>query len=369
MAAPDLHIVSFAVPYPADYGGAIDAWSRMKALEASGVNIHLHCFVYKHFKPQPILKQIARQVHYYPRVVWPALFLKGQPFIVSSRRYPDLLKNLTGDKQPVFFEGVQTTGFIPELKNRNLLLRAHNIEHEYYAELAKHTKGFRSLIYSRESQCLEVYERTLATAFNVVFAISSKDNQWYLQQGATSVFLPPFHGHQHVDIRMGRGEYLLYQGDLSLEINQVALLDLIHKLPEDQLYPVVIAGKAGDKAFEENLARFPNLRREADVSDEKMVELIQQAQVVLIHSLHGSGMKLKIFPALYFGKFVAATDHCKTDTVLDEAIYFYAPDALGDVIHQLWSAEFTREHLQNRTRTIAQHPDDLDKAKEIMKYL
>ena len=45
-SGPELHIVTFAVPFPANYGGAIDVWNRIAALKRGGVRIHLHCFVY-----------------------------------------------------------------------------------------------------------------------------------------------------------------------------------------------------------------------------------------------------------------------------------------------------------------------------------
>ena len=41
-----LHIVSFDVPYPPDYGGAIDVYYKLKALHEEGIKIYLHCFEY-----------------------------------------------------------------------------------------------------------------------------------------------------------------------------------------------------------------------------------------------------------------------------------------------------------------------------------
>ena len=41
-----LHIISFDVPYPANYGGVIDVFYKIKALHAKCVKIHLHCFEY-----------------------------------------------------------------------------------------------------------------------------------------------------------------------------------------------------------------------------------------------------------------------------------------------------------------------------------
>lgn len=369
MNVPDLHIVTFGVPFPARYGGAIDVWNRIQALYELGVKINLHCFLYGDFRPQPEIQKVSEQVHYYPRVVWPALLSKGQPYIVTSRKSQPLLKRLSEDRQPILFEGIHTTGFAPLLKDRKLLLRAHNIEHEYYNELAAQSTGIKSLLFRREALCLRDYEAVTARTMDVLFAISPKDQSWFGEQGAKSVYLPPFHGSHHVDIQPGRGQYLLYQGDLSLEINQNALLDLLEKLPSDTIYPIIAAGRSGDKSFEENLRRFPNLRREADVSQEKMIQLIQQAQVILIHSLHMSGMKLKIFPALYHGRFIAASETSATRTGLDKAMQFYDPHSLASLLKQLWTTDFTQEHYASRMAMLAGHPSDTDKAQEIIRYL
>ena len=369
MNVPDLHIVTFGVPFPARYGGAIDVWNRIQALYELGVKINLHCFLYGDFRPQPELEKVSEQVYYYPRVVWPALLSKGQPYIVTSRKSQPLLKRLSEDRQPILFEGIHTTGFAPLLKDRKLLLRSHNIEQEYYNELATESTGIKSLLFRREALCLRDYEPVVAKKMDVLFAISPKDQKWFADSGAKSVFLPPFHGSHHVDIQPGRGQYLLYQGDLSLEINQNALLDLMEKLPADPIYPIVAAGRSGDKSFEENLRRFPNLRREADVSQEKMIQLIQQAHVILIHSLHISGMKLKIFPALYYGRFIAASATSATQTSLDKAMHFYDTHSFKSLLRQLWAADFTKEAYTSRMEIVALYPSDADKAKEITRYL
>ena len=41
-----LHIVSFSVPFPANYGGVIDVFYKLKALHKAGMKIHLHCYQY-----------------------------------------------------------------------------------------------------------------------------------------------------------------------------------------------------------------------------------------------------------------------------------------------------------------------------------
>ena len=369
MQSPDLHIISFAVPYPARYGGAIDVWNRVRAISRAGIRIHLHCFVYDQFTPDPLIDEVVEAVHYFPRVVWPSILSVGQPYIVTSRKCSQLLDRLKADQAPILFEGVHTTGFVSELTGRTLLLRAHNIEHHYYSELAEGTSGMKSLLFRRESLCLAEYETRWAGAFNQVFAISPHDKEWYAAHGAKTTFLPPFHGIQEADNLLGRGEYILYQGDLSIDINQHAVLDLMRRLPSMPGYPIVIAGRAGDKAFEDKLASFPNLRRCPDVLPQEMHDLIRKAQVILIHSLHGSGMKLKLFPALYHGRFVASTPSGLTHTGLDNAMVVYEKEQMAQVIEALWLKEFTAEMMHQRRADLALLPDDDEKAKEIIRYL
>ena len=46
MSEVHLHIISFTIPYPPNYGGAIDVFYKIKALHSAGVKVHLHCFSY-----------------------------------------------------------------------------------------------------------------------------------------------------------------------------------------------------------------------------------------------------------------------------------------------------------------------------------
>ena len=63
--AMTLHIVSFDIPYPANYGGVIVIFNQIKALHALGVKVILHCFQYGDRTPQPELAQYCQEVYYY----------------------------------------------------------------------------------------------------------------------------------------------------------------------------------------------------------------------------------------------------------------------------------------------------------------
>jgi hypothetical protein len=370
MPRPDLHIVAFSVPFPARYGGAIDVYNRLRALHKEGVKISLHCFVYSSFSPHDALKEITTEVHYYPRITWPALLAPGLPYIVSSRKNPLLLNRLKEDDVPVLFEGIHTTGFMDELPGKKKFLRAHNIEHQYYGHLAKESQRFQYLFFQREALALERYEFNHADSFNTVFNISSADQAWYQKKGARSEFMPAYHGMEKAEIKSGKGTYLLYQGDLSIETNQKAVIELIRHLPGIDQYPFVIAGQAGDSTFEEKLTKYPNLRREVNVSEEKMIDLIRDAQIVIVHSRNPSGMKVKIFPALYHGRFVIANDNSLTHTKLDNSLHVYKHvNEVGQLIEKLWLKEFTEEQLKEREDALTGLPSDQEKAKAFLQFL
>ena len=68
-----LHIVSFDIPYPANYGGVIVIFNQIKALHALGVKVILHCYQYGERTPQPELAQYCHEIYYYKRsrsLIW-----------------------------------------------------------------------------------------------------------------------------------------------------------------------------------------------------------------------------------------------------------------------------------------------------------
>jgi hypothetical protein len=100
-----------------------------------------------------------------------------------------------------------------------------------------------------------------------------------------------------------------------------------------------------------------------------MTELIRQAQVILVHSLHAEGMKLKLFPALFQGRFIAANELSRTQTELDQAIHFYTPGTAVALISGLFTKSVTTADIEVRKTIINRHPSDLENAKQILRFL
>ncbi|MFL5752959.1 MAG: glycosyltransferase family 1 protein, partial [Bacteroidia bacterium] len=80
-----INIVSFDVPFPANYGGVIDVFYKIKALHGAGVKIILHCFEYGRGE-KPDLNSYCEEVHYYRRDTSFRNHFSKLPYIVASRR-------------------------------------------------------------------------------------------------------------------------------------------------------------------------------------------------------------------------------------------------------------------------------------------
>ena len=83
MTNQKLHIISFDVPYPPDYGGVIDVFYKIKALYEVGVKIILHIFHYGREKAKE-LEEITEKVYYYKRKKDFKYNISTKPFIVAT---------------------------------------------------------------------------------------------------------------------------------------------------------------------------------------------------------------------------------------------------------------------------------------------
>lgn len=149
-----VHLVSFNIPYPPDYGGIMDVFYKISALKRQGVGVILHCFSYGRSRSRTLERECLR-VHYYRRELNLFHLFRKEPFIVVSRRNDMLLKDLLTDSHPIIFEGLHIQPIswaIRPWKERITMVRTHNIEHVYYRNLASNEKNpFRKLYYSTEA--------------------------------------------------------------------------------------------------------------------------------------------------------------------------------------------------------------------------
>lgn len=334
-----LHIVSFNVPYPANYGGVIDVYYRLQALAAQGVKIHLHTFTYG--RPQaPQLEKYCQSVTYYRRRMSPLKLFGTRPFIVNSRDVAQLVKDLQKDDAPVFLEGLHCCSILEHLSGRTIYVRAHNVEHEYYGRLADSEKKLFKRIYLRsDARKLRRYEPILLKASGV-FAVTEADAEHFTKLGCKNVWLmPSSHNNNQVVSQAGLGNYALYHADLSVPENVLAVNYLVDNIFSKTECQFVVAGRNPHTRLKSRLSTIPNVRLVSDPDDETMSRLITEAQVIIMVTNQPTGLKLKLLNSLYAGRhclvnslMVAGTQLGKVCTVADD------PDsqlkALNSLMHQ-----------------------------------
>ncbi len=350
-----IHIVSFDVPFPANYGGVIDVFFKIKELSEKGILIHLHCFEYGR-QSSLELEDLCLSVDYYKRDVSKKHFFKSLPYIVSSRTSEELVLKLLQDEYPILLEGLHTCQLLtdPRLQNRKIAVRTHNIEHEYYQHLAHVETSFLKKYYLyNEAGKLKKYEEVLKNASQLI-AISKNDERYFANNFPKVDFVPAFHPHKKVAIKGGKGEYALYHGNLSVAENVNAVKFLINNVFKDSPYPLKVAGLNPRNLLKTLIVDFPNIELIPNPTDEELFELINNAQLNISITFQATGLKLKLLNMLYNGRFCIANDKMLSGTALDElCIMANDADAIKRKIKELWKKPFTKRDIEYRIQKLS----------------
>ncbi len=303
MSSDQLHIISFDVPYPADYGGVIDVFFKLKALHQCGVKITLHCFEYGRTE-QKELEKYCKKVYYYPRKNSRSLLFNTLPYIVLTRSSDLLKERLMKDDAPILMEGLHSTFLMndKDLGDRKFYVRTHNVEHDYYSNLAKVERNiFKRYYFYNEAGKLLKYESVLKNASGV-FAISPSDTDHFKPLAKKVYYLPAFHPFDNVSIKESKEEFFLYHGNLSVGENNEAAQFLIREVFNGIPQKLVIAGSKPSAELQKSVAENKNAELIQNCSPEKIYELIANAKCNILPTFQSTGIKLKLLAALFLGK-------------------------------------------------------------------
>lgn len=355
-----LHIISFDIPFPADYGGVMDVFYKVKALHDAGIAVILHCFQYRERTPQAELARYCAEVHYYPRDLGPLSILSSQPFIVRSRASKALLKNLLKDNAPIVFEGLHSCAFIADgrLKDRQKIVRMHNVEWEYYHNLhALESRFWKKIYFSVESKKLQMFENKIIKYANIILTISPDDTAYFEEQvekqGLSTppqiVFVPPFHPNTVVESRAGTGDYVLFHGKLSVSDNEEVAIYLIKKVFANREIPLIIAGKQPSERLLQLAKQHTNVKILPNPTDAEMVNLLQNAQINVLLSFQKAGMKLKLLNALYRGRHCVVNRHTVQNTGLESLCYVKNTSKdIRALVESLMNVQLSSKQIEER---------------------
>lgn len=351
-----LHVISFDIPYPANYGGVIVIFNQIKALHALGVKVILHCFRYGDRTPQAELEKYCHEVHYYPRSRWLYYQLSFLPFIMRTRQKSALLKRLRRDHHPILFEGMHTCAYIwhKRLRGRQKIVRMHNIEWQYYESLSQLSSDvLEKIYYFVESLKLQRIEPKVVLHADDLLVVSSTDLAYYREMKANTHYIPAFHANDAVMCQSGRGDFVLFHGKLSVADNERAAIWLIREVFAHIDFPFVIAGMEPSWRLREALMQHPHIKLVENPDEKAMTDLIRQAHINLLVSFQSAGMKLKLLNALFRGRFCIVNEPMVAGTGLRHLCYVRnSAPAIRQTLEALINAPFEESHIDERREVL-----------------
>ena len=314
-----LHIVSFDVPYPPNYGGVIDVFYKLKALFDLGIEIYFHTFEYGRGRPKE-LDELCKYIFYYPRNSSITNVLFKTPYIVKSRSNEELIKNLKRIKAPVLFEGLHTTSplIMENFEDRKVLVRAHNIEHLYYDGLAKSANRIdKKIFFKTEAKKLRAYESILDKA-DTILTISPSEHDYFRNRYiGKAVYIPVFHPNNKVKKLSKKGDFALYHGDLRVADNIKAvhfLIDVFKQLD----YELVIASSFINKTIINEISIHEKMRFVKIENQNQLQDLFEKTHINVLPTFQKTGIKLKLINTLFNGRFCLVTSKMVEDTGLEK---------------------------------------------------
>ena len=355
MENKNLHIICLDVPFPADYGGAIDMFYRIKALHQLGYNLTLHVYEYGRGKHAE-LNQFGNVIYYSRKRSFLNLF-SSRPFIVQTRKNKKLLDNLLKDDFPILFEGIHTTWFLEnnELQKRTTIVRMHNLEDEYYRGLKKNSSFIKQFYFQQEANKLKKYQAILSKA-TYILAIKDSDAT-ALKRINSNVFVLP----ASIPDLQGRftkvKRFALFHGNLSVPENESAAIWIIEALKNviDPTFPLIIAGK-NPSAKLKKICLKEEIQLIENPDEKELFQLIQEAQIHVLYTSVPSGIKLKLLSCIYSSGKILVNKNMVIGTSL-ESFCTIANDPKEFKLHYigLMNDALTNEEFEERSVFINKH--------------
>ncbi|TAD80710.1 MAG: glycosyltransferase [Oscillatoriales cyanobacterium] len=204
-----LTVIAVEIPYPANHGGRIDIWRRIKALRALGVEVQL-IFWSRQPPDAATVAMIQAQVTEFHRLRYPQgkrenlrrlWDLCVYPLEVTSRivrgpQWQQLYRTVAAFQPDVVMADHVHCGVVAEALSQALsvpmIVRSHNIEHLHYRDMLAAAPNLKSKVRRFFSQNhFERFETRILQRCLAFYDISSVDLQFWRARGFRNGHLLP----------------------------------------------------------------------------------------------------------------------------------------------------------------------------------
>ena len=368
-----LNIISLNIPWPANYGGVLDIYYKMKALHECGVKIILHCFEYERPRTSE-LEKICHEVHYYKRRTGLLPNLTYLPYNVYGRKDKNLIKNLLKNDYPILFEGLHSCYYLSDkrLRNRFKIFRECNIEHDYYNALSHSTDNIiKKSFFKLEGLRFRLFQKNVKWA-DLIISVSTTDAD-YLRKVFPEKkveFIPCFHANEKITTLTGKSNYILYHGKLSVPENEKAVLFLIKNVFCKLKHKCIVAGMNPSDDIYKAASYYNNIEIIPNPEQNKMEELISKAQIHTLVTFQDTGLKLKLLNSLFGGRHTLVNSLMHAGSGLDSLCRIAnTPEEMISECNRLMEIPVDEKTIAQREKLLFPAFSNKEQAKKLIKMI
>jgi hypothetical protein len=173
------------------------------------------------------------------------------------------------------------------------------------------------------------------------------------------VHLPSFHANNELNIDLGKGDYVLYHGNIEVPENEYAAKFLMNEVFNGSGIKLIIAGMNPPDSIHKMVKEHANVELIANPDDKKMFDLIRQAHVNILVTFQATGLKLKLLNTLYNGRFCLVNEDMIKGTAVGELCEIgNTAQELKEKLEVLFEKPFTADDMSSRDRVLRDNYDN-----------
>jgi hypothetical protein len=203
-----------------------------------------------------------------------------------------------------------------------------------------------------EAQRLQQYEPILNKA-TAIAGISPMETAYLQSTYGHTHYIPAFHSNNDVASLTGKGEYVLYHGNLSIPENDNAAIYLASKVFPLLSQSCIIAGSNPSQMLQKAVTKYAHIQIKANLTADEIFALVRNAHVNALVTFQSTGIKLKLLNALYRGRHIVANTPMVEETGLENLCQVSdEPKLMADQIKNCFLTPFTEKDIEHRTKTL-----------------
>ncbi|WP_169306582.1 glycosyltransferase family 4 protein [Cohnella pontilimi] len=337
-------VVCSDFPFPADHGGRVDTWGRIKVLSELGWKIHL-VVCGKQLPSETdlaVVKTYVEEIKICSRRSKLADLLHAIPMQARSRNELRYV-NFDADYDYVLLEGDYVYPILnnPNIRKDNVILRVHNDEAVYFKALARSAKNpIHKMYYYMESGKFGLLQKKILEKVNNYLFISSKEFESFQRRhpSANSLFLPPPVDNAAFRSNTFQTKHVVFIGSLFMPNNREAIqwyLEYVHPLMlKEPGYKFIVAGNSRKQSLSW-LESFDLTHVMIHDSPKSLDDIYKSGYLFVNPMRNGAGVKLKTIEAIRNGLPVVSTTIGNEGTGLADGEHIMIADKPDDFYRKI----------------------------------